>query len=389
MPTTDTYSVSYITHTMRGAPVINGNTPGCLIAVLDAVLVNGWGLAAPTSVTVAGGIATATFASATPWQEGAVIEISGGTPVAINGKARVLTSSSTMLTWATSAGDGSYSGAMGIKYAPAGWEKVYSGTSKAAYRATDITASKKFFRIDDSAGDYASVNGFHSMNGIDATADPFLPNGGYFIKSINNNPDATPFLIAADSKFFVVATSIGYSSYSEWSASVVRGFGDCIPFDIAGDNPVLLSADCGKYGSTAYGGFSGAPNGSDFQNGALIFSKKWIGIGGSILGISFPESGSAAALSGGDGLFGDGPSVIDGEIKLSRMLAKENQGGSPPRAVIPACYFAPQKISNSMFGVPFEINKAKNGKMLCTIPVGSIYNSRSGTAFVDVTGPWR
>lgn len=388
MPT-DTYSVSYITHTMRGAPVITGNNPGCLIAALDALLVNGWGLAAPTSVTVAGGIATATFASATPWQEGAVIEISGGTPVAINGKARVLTSSSTTLTWATSAGDGSYSGSIGVKYAPAGWEKVYSGTNTAAYRATDVTASKKFFRIDDSAGNYAIVNGFDSMGDINDTTGPFFPNVGYFVKSINNNPGATPFLIAADSKFFIIATCIGYSSYDKWSASVVRGFGDCIPFDVAGDNPVVLSADCTSSGDISYGGLSGAPNGSDFSNGALVFSKKWIGTAGSALGISFPESGSAASFSGDDSLFGIGPSVIDGEIKLSRMLAKENQVDSPPRAVIPACYFVPQKIPASMFGAPFEVTKAKNGKNLCSIHVGAVYNTRSGTAFVDVTGPWR
>ena len=31
----DTYSVSYITNAMRGAPVIQGNAPGGLIAVLD------------------------------------------------------------------------------------------------------------------------------------------------------------------------------------------------------------------------------------------------------------------------------------------------------------------------------------------------------------------
>ena len=38
----DSFSVSYIRDNMRGAPVINGNTPGCLIAALDALLVSGW-----------------------------------------------------------------------------------------------------------------------------------------------------------------------------------------------------------------------------------------------------------------------------------------------------------------------------------------------------------
>ena len=238
----DTYSVSFILSTMRGAPVINGNTPGCLIAALDAVLVTGWGAAAPTSVTVASGVATATFASATDWQQHAVIEVSGGTPSAINGKARVATSVGNTLTWATSAADGTYTGSISIKYASAGWEKVFSdGTTKAVYRSTDVTSSRRYYRVDDSNNQKARVRGYGSMTDVDTGTEPFptdaqISGGGYFIKSYYAaNSVVIPYLIAANSKTMLVAICMGVAYGAVTMQSGVRGWGDPISLNPAGD----------------------------------------------------------------------------------------------------------------------------------------------------------
>ena len=57
-----TYSVKWFTSDMRGAPVVSG-TAGTLIAMLDACLVTGFGVVTATSVTVSGGVATATLPS--------------------------------------------------------------------------------------------------------------------------------------------------------------------------------------------------------------------------------------------------------------------------------------------------------------------------------------
>lgn len=70
-------SVKWIRNDMRGAPVINGNTPGCLIAALDALLVTGWGTTTALSVSVSGGIATATVNAGSSFAEHAVVRLMG------------------------------------------------------------------------------------------------------------------------------------------------------------------------------------------------------------------------------------------------------------------------------------------------------------------------
>ena len=57
-----TFPVKYINNNMRGAPQLPG-TAGTLIAVLDAFLITGFGQVTALSVTVAGGIATASLQS--------------------------------------------------------------------------------------------------------------------------------------------------------------------------------------------------------------------------------------------------------------------------------------------------------------------------------------
>ena len=99
-------AVKWFSRDMRGAPTISG-TAGSRIAALDACLLTGFGPVTSTGVTVSGGIATATVPSGQSFAQHAVVLISGATPSALNGEARVLTSSSTQITFATTAADGS------------------------------------------------------------------------------------------------------------------------------------------------------------------------------------------------------------------------------------------------------------------------------------------
>ena len=62
------------------------------------------------------------------------------------------------------------------------------------------------------------------------------------------------------------------------------------------------------------------------------------------------------------------------------------------RAVVPGCHFVPQALDNALFPTPFAMTDgagALAGRKLAAVPVGASSNSRTGTAFVDVTGPWR
>lgn len=392
----DTYSVNYITHTMRGAPVIQGNAPGCLIAVLDCLLINGWGLAAPQSLTVAAGVATATFASATAWDVGAVIEVTGASPAEINGRWRVATSSGNTLTFATRAADGTYTGTMGIKYAGAGWEKVFSGTNRAAYRSTEVTGSRFYLRVDASSGQFARVRGYETMSDIDTGTGLFpldsqFSGGGYWHTANTSNATAIPYLLAADAKLLLQAMCLGVAGGANHIATAVYGFGEGVALNPAGDAfASLLSASSSSSSYMNYGGLSGASSDST-TSGASFFARGWQGLGGAVYARPVPEGGSATSLSGADITLGVAPGRVDGAIRMARMLLKE-QASNDLRCVVPGCHFVPQVLNNALFPTPFALSDGAGtlaGRKLAAVPVGDTPSSRNGTAFVDVTGPWR
>jgi hypothetical protein len=395
---TDTYSVSYITHTMRGAPQIRGNAPGGLIDVLDCVLVTGWGLAAPTSVTVASGTATATFSGPTSWEVGAVIEISGGTPSGLAGKSRVASVVGNTLTFATPAADGTYTGSIGIKYAGAGWEKVFSGTNKAVYRSTDVTGSRFYLRVDASSGQFARVRGYETMSDIDTGTGLFpidaqLSGGGYWHTSVASNATAIPYLLAADSKMLLQAICLGVSNGATQMITAVYGFGDGIALNPAGDAfaAVLSCKTIASYIYLSYGGLSGASGNSSPDYGAVFFARGWQGLGDAVYARPVPEGGSATALSGADSALGVAPGRVDGAIRMARMMLKD-QETNDLRCVVPGCHFVPQSLNNGLFPTPFALSDGAGtlaGRKLAAVPVGNDTSNRSGTAFVDVTGPWR
>lgn len=393
----DTYSVSYITNTMRGAPVIQGNAPGGLIAVLDCLLINGWGLAAPQSLTVAAGVATATFASATAWDVGAVIEVTGASPAEIKGRWRVATSSGSAMTFATTAADGTYTGTMGIKYAGAGWEKVFSGTNKAAYRSTDPTGARFYLRIDDSSGLFARVRGYEAMTDIDTGTGLFpldaqiAAGGGYWHKAITSNATAIPYLLAADARLLLQAMCFGMASNAAHTATAVYGFGEGVALNPAGDAfATVLSCVGSGAGNNNLGGLSGATSDSS-TNGAALFARGWQGLGGAVYARPVPEGGSLDKLSGNDTTLGVAPGRTDGAIRMARMMLKD-QVTNDLRAITPGCHFVPQTLDNALFPTPFALSDGAGtlaGRKLAAVPVGVGPGSRSGTAFVDVTGPWR
>lgn len=391
----DTYSVNYITNTMRGAPTVQGNTPGGLIAVLDCLLINGWGLAAPQTLAVAAGVATATFASATAWDVGAVIEVTGATPAGLNGKWRVATSSGNTLTFSTTAGDGTYTGTMGIKYAGAGWEKVFGGTNKAVYRSTDPTGSRFYLRVDASSGLFARVRGYETMSDIDAGTGLFpldsqFSGGGYWHTASASNATAIPYLLAADSKMLLQAICSGVASGVAQITTAVFGFGEGMALNPAGDAFATVLSCSGASFSTAVGGLSGASSDST-SSGAAFFARGWQGLGGAVYARPVPEGGGTGVLSGADSTLGVAPGRVDGAIRMARMMLKD-QVTNDLRAIVPGCHFVPQVLDNALSPTPFALSDGAGtlaGRRLAAVPVGTNQISRTGTAFVDVTGPWR
>lgn len=137
-------------------PIFSGGQ-GSLIGVFDACLVNGFGEVTLSSLTIdANGIATATSNGHGYNKVPLVILISGAEQEAINGEWEITGyTNDTILFDATDSGLTNTTitgGAIKLKVAPLGWEKVYSDVPNnvAVYRSKDPFSRQHFLRVDDS-----------------------------------------------------------------------------------------------------------------------------------------------------------------------------------------------------------------------------------------------
>ena len=387
-------AVKWFSSDMRGAPTISG-TAGSRIAALDACLITGFGPVTPTGITVSGGIATATLPSGQSFAQHAVVLVSGATPTALNGEARVLTTSSTQITFATTAADGAASGTIEIRYAPVGsWDKVFTGTHKAVYRGADVTGPRHYLRVDDTGTAFARVRGFESMTDVDTGTGPFptdaqMNGGGYWHKSTSGTAAGVRWRLLADEKMILLAIAPGSHNGTSLVAPL-RGFGAPIGLRPAGDSwATLLCA--GGAGTSAQGGALDGSGGASGSTGFIAAPRVWQGLGSSVFLNPLPTTGSGGT-SGANNTWGVFPSEVDGELKLARVLAFESGTNKPPRVRIPGVFHIPQSGVLSLISdgdtVPGSADLA--GRMLLMVGAGTNMGvATAGIYAVDTTGPWR
>ena len=142
--------IKFYVHTNTGAPQLQ-NAFGCMIDVLDACLVNGFGSQAVSTLTAVGTTVTATFGSAHNFMQYQVIKIAGATQTEYNGEHRILTvptASTLTFELATAPSVPTATGTINASLPPLGWEKPFSSAGKAAYRsANTLLASRPFLRV--------------------------------------------------------------------------------------------------------------------------------------------------------------------------------------------------------------------------------------------------
>jgi len=390
-------SVKHIQNDMRGAPQISG-TAGTLIAALDALFISGWGVTTAISVSVADGIATATLTSGETFNRTAVVLVAGATPAELNGEARVLTTSLTSITWATTAADGVASGTITIKYAPqTDWVKVYAGTNKAVYKSTHAQSSGHFLRVDDTGTTSARIRGFESMSDVDTGVGPFptdaqMSGGGHWWRSINANATAVRYKIFCDERFLITSIAAGFSSSASNLSAFARGFGDPIALAPAGDSwATLLSVMWSTVGSPSQGSLDSqvAPV---TTAGLTCAPRAFSGLGGSEILTNRAFTGSAGARSGTDAWLGPLPSSVDGQVKTSRLFLGSTPP-APPRSMVPGIHYIPQ--SGAGGGTLNDADRLAgagdlSGRQLMVVGLASSYSGApDGAYLVDITGPWR
>lgn len=388
-------SVKYFHSEMAGAPTLNG-TAGALITVLDACLVNGFGLVAVSSLVVSSGIATATTAGHSA-EVGSVVLIAGATPSGLNGEKKVLSvgGGNTTVTFdATGISDQTATGTISVKLAPAGWEKAFSGTNLAAYKSLDVAGTGCYLRVNDTNARYARAIGYETMTGISTGLRLFptsvqLSGGVYWDKSSVANATARGWTVASDGRMVYLALrpDAGAADTANFVA-----FGDLVPVasadawccvingagaDIVGYVTYVPdwypSTDSDAAGPTWLARAHGAAVGAiPARKG---FAKQYlstVGYQSGLAGMTYPN----------------GP---DGGLYLTRHNILEDSPLSL-RGLSPGLYCSPQTIPVGWMAAnaEFDGEGTLTGRRLRVVPYSGVgTEGLQGWALIDSTGPWR
>ncbi len=394
---TDT-SVKYFHSGMAGAPMLSG-TSGALIGVLDACLVNGWNLLTADSLMINANVATFNRAAGVSYEVDQVVVIAGATVSggSINGEQRLIAVSSTSCSFATTGlANQTATGTITAKVAPATWLKSYSGTNKAVYKSSDITATGCLLRVDDSVTNVARVVGYETMSDVDTGMGPFPTSaqrsgGLYWTKSNASDSTARPWILIADSKTFYFCREYHVSHVGR---AEVTAFGDvnavksgdawaCILSGITANQATNgpSNSDQYHYNSAADVGGLYAPRAHTGLGSAIPMSKTFSTL------VSTNVRGSSGAVENAP-IY---PNASDGGLYVSPHLVLDNATATL-RGLSPGIWCCPMRVPAGSFTSRDKVTGVTglNGKKLLTVTIfgdGSTY--ANSPVFFDITGPWR
>lgn len=392
-------TVKFYREDFPGAPTLN-DTAGALIGLLDACLCTGFGLRSATSLVVAGGVATVTLASDAKNGNllNSVILVDGvtGALTALNGEQRVTAASSTTLSFATAAADGTAAGSVTVKTAPAGWEKKFSGTNKAVFKSLSPEANTSYLWVNDTDTMNANVRAYEAMTDVDTGtgAAPTVADsatGGFWVKSSAANATANRWDLFADARAFYYLPAPSSGAASTQIGQACYFFGDIVAFKSGDVFSTALFAPSSAGAAPSNGGvFYGG------QNSAVSrFLRSYTALGSAVSGFTSPVCGANNVFSGLDGFLGIFPTPTDGGLRVSEMHATQGAvSGSEMvlRGFMPGVRHAPHLGLYSAFQRGDTVTLA--GKKLYAVYAGATFSdtaatTTAGRGFFDITGPWR
>lgn len=417
-------TVTYTHSQMSGAPILVAQ-PGSLVALIDAVLVNGFDSKPATSIVIASGIATLTFVAPHSAEQESVIQVSGATApfTDINGRQKVVAKTSTTVTFRTALPDGNVPGTLAFMMASAGWAKVFTATNVGVYRSTDPMSNGHFFRIDDNDPITARVRGYESMSDVNTGVNPFPTDtqlsglnaaspttggaiGGYWYKGFNASTFPVGWTFFADNRFFMYGSQNYQSqgtSYPTYNLTNFKGFGDPICFRVSGD-PYSTLISIGNV-STQSQNQGGSFSQGDNSYGTVVAARPYTGVGApqytSVCSYSFPSQSNENLSGATANSLGKFPSVIDGSLRFSQKFIKsytpDSDADHAPRGNIPGILSIP--MTGVYSGLPPKTIIPGTGifasRKLVSAGIGSYTTdsntspNSSGICLFDITGPWR
>ena len=377
--------------TMTGAPVLSG-TAGALRAVLKACLVDGFGAGAVATLTVAAGIATASFADAHPYRIGTIAQFGGATPAGLNGQKRILSTTASAVTFdATGVADGTATGTITHKVAAAGWQELFAGsvTNVLCLKPTVVEATGCVLRVDDTGTTNARVRAYEAMadasTGVGPTPLESQMAGGLFWpkSSVASTLARTWYMVADERGFYLAVAPAGSDRYT---------------LLFAGDIASLKSGDA--YGCLLTGNQADQTNTSAVPDGCVGYSHRSARTGAYLVRahtaigqstaaqrIGAHHNGSTADVYAGTagyslGTYPNGPNngLMTGPLELVALGIR----GTLPGLLHPV------QDCGSVFATGGLVDGTDDlaGRRLMAIRTGPPASGTVGTAILDITGPW-
>lgn len=391
-------SVKHFHSGMTDAPVLNG-TAGSLIGLLDACLVNGFHPKSADTLTVSGGMATASISTGHGYVVDSIVVVAGASPATLNGEKRVLSATTnTVMFAADGVADQTATGTITLKLAPAGWAKAFAGTNLAAYRSANPAGTRLYLRVDDTAAQNARVVGYESMADVNTGSAPFptaaqVSGGLWWPKASTTAATARAWTLVADDRTFWLYVNTHPTSASHGVDGIVFGFGDIAS---------LKSGDA--YGCAIFGHTADISNGTGTQvtNAFLsqttttvtaYLARAYTALGGSAGAYKRAESFTRQEYASGHAsLEVPYPNGPDNALMLSRLVLVE-ASGNHWRGALRGLHYVPQALAPTTFTWLDKVSGAgalANRKLLAVkaggAPAGT--SAQAATGFFDVTGPW-
>ncbi len=417
-------TVKYYNSGMPGAPQISNNW-GDLVNMLDACLVNGFGLKAIDSLTFANGIATATITTGRAYLPNQVVMISGAEQPEYNGEFRVLSTTTSSFTFAvtgTPVSPATTTSTLSAKVAPLGWEKPFSGTNRGAYRSKNPQSPQNILLVDNSLktpgytttwAKWANVGIVEDLSDIDtivgsqAPFDPNYPTQNWKQVAANqwgwhkwHHARGTQYesagdsgsgnrnwvLIGDDRLFFLFCTN---AAEYNWYGRNLYCFGDINSFK-AGDNyGTVLCSDDNYSGNGSYWSYPGQCDGGglihslDFTGKVLLRNHTQLGNPVRFGVTSLDTNNSSQVCGRGPMPF---PNGADYSLWLLPTYVRQEDGHM--RGILPGRLWMPQDRPYSDQTIVDNVVGQAGKKFLL---VRSQYSNEAEGAQVafDITGPWR
>lgn len=383
-------------HAQIGAPQLSG-VAGAGIALLDAVLVNGFNLKALDGLSVTANVATAVVSGGHPYRVDDVVLLAGQSDPLIVGEFRVTEVTGTIFKFVTTGiPDGPIATPGTAKIAPLGWQKLYAGTNKAVYKRTDPAAPAAVLRVDDSDAKFMRARLFEAMTDVDsgtgpAPTDSQFSGGLCWYKSNSANATLRPWQLFGDALRFVFlsafsaqipyADGVGFAPYAFGAMRSERA-ADAYPDVITGQQTTTASWPNEQW----YGLHAAVTSGS--QPGAYI-SRPFTQVGGAVPCHQNPVF--ALDISGGDAsTYPVFPNPVNNALELAVIDLREGSAtisqGDPRRGTWPGMYFVCHRKPLQQGAVITDHPDFPGRRLIVLATPHSSGNV--GRMVVDATGPW-